>query len=287
MTFEIDRHAVGARSNPVERSWTPHDCMLYALAVGAGHDPLDGLEFTTENTGGTDLRVLPTMAVVLAPIQSDVFSRAGRFDRTKLVHAGHSLAIHTTIPTAGSLRSATEIVGVFDKGSGAVIETRSTATSLESNEPLFEIGSTAFIRGAGGFGGDRGPSVPTNHPPDRGPDHVVTYATRPDQALLYRLTGDRNPMHSDPSFAARAGFDRPILHGLCTYGFTGRALLQALCAGEPSRFRGMEARFTSPVMPGEPLTVRMWIVAAGEAIFTTVVGDGRAALTAGRCTFAP
>jgi acyl dehydratase len=123
------------------------------------------------------------------------------------------------------------------------------------------------------WGGDRGPSGPQNVPPDREPDHRVTYQTSPDQALVYRLSGDRNPLHSDPAFAAMGGFDRPILHGLCTYGFTGRALLHTLCASDPARFHHVEGRFTSPVLPGEALTVSMWEVGGGEALFTTAVGD--------------
>ena len=144
--------------------------------------------------------------------------------------------------------------------------------------------SSVFIRGEGGWGGDRGPSGPQNVPPDRSPDHEVTYQTSPDQALIYRLTGDRNPLHSDPSFAAMGGFDRPILHGLCSYGFTGRALLHTLCDSEASRFRHIEGRFTSPVLPGDALTVSMWETGDGAAVFTTSVGD-RAVIDQGLVRF--
>ena len=122
--------------------------------------------------------------------------------------------------------------------------------------PLYTNLSSAFIRGEGGWGGDRGPSGPQNVPPDRAPDQEVTYQTSPDQALIYRLSGDRNPLHSDPSFAAMGGFDRPILHGLCCYGFTGRALLHSLCDSDAWRFQHIEGRFASPVLPGEALTWR-------------------------------
>jgi acyl dehydratase len=121
-------------------------------------------------------------------------------------------------------------------------------------------------------------------PPEREPDEVVTYQTRPDQALTYRLSGDRNPLHSDPKFAAMGGFDRPILHGLCTYGFTGRALLHALCGSDPARFKSMEGRFSSPVMPGEALTVKMW-KDGDSAVFQTSGDDGRVVIDAGLCTF--
>jgi len=162
------------------------------------------------------------------------------------------------------------------------METRST--DVATGEPLFDTMMSAFIRGEGDFGGDRGPSGPQNVPPERAPDHSVTYSTRPDQALLYRLSGDRNPLHSDPKFAALAGFDRPILHGLCTFGFTGRALLHTLCDSDPSRFTSMDGRFSSPVFPGESLTVNMW-VDGDEAVFQTTGDDGRVVLDAGKCTF--
>ncbi len=140
-------------------------------------------------------------------------------------------------------------------------------------EPLYTNASSAFIRGEGGWGGDRGPSGPKNVPPERDPDHVVTYQTSPDQALVYRLSGDRNPLHTDPSFAAIGGFDRPILHGLCTYGFTGRALLHAAVRQRPRPFHHIEGRFSSPVLPGEALTISVWNVGDGESLFTTSAVD--------------
>ena len=155
----------------------------------------------------------------------------------------------------------------------------------DSGEPLFTNRSSLFLRGEGGFGGDRGPSTSRTAAPDRAPDLSVTYQTRPDQALLYRLNGDRNPLHSDPAFAARGGFPKPILHGLCTYGFTGRGLLHLLCEGDPARFHGMEARFTSPVMPGEALTIDVWRTGDGEAAFRTTASDGRVVLDGGLCTY--
>jgi acyl dehydratase len=141
-----------------------------------------------------------------------------------------------------------------------------------------------FIRGEGGWGGDRGPAAPPP-PPSRQPDHAVSYQTLPAQALIYRLTGDRNPLHSDPVFAARGGFPRPILHGLCTFGFTGRALLHKFCGSDPARFRSMSGRFSKPVLPGDTLTVCMWRIGDGEAAFRTMRGDD-VVLDGGRLTFA-
>jgi len=159
----------------------------------------------------------------------------------------------------------------------------SEAVDVADDQPLFTTTMSAFIRGEGGWGGDRGPSGASNVPPERDPDTVVSYDTRTDQALLYRLNGDRNPLHSDPKFAELAGFPKPILHGLCTYGFTGRALLHGVCGGDPSRFKSMEGRFSTPVMPGDRLDVKIW-VDGNEAIYQTCVGD-TVVLDSGKLTF--
>ena len=167
-----------------------------------------------------------------------------------LVHGEEAVEIHQPLPTEGRISSVTTVTGIYDKGSGAVVAMETKATDLTTGEPMFTIGMSAFIRGEGGFGGDRGPSG-KSVPPDRDPDHRVSYRTRTDQALLYRLNGDRNPLHSDPTFAARGGFDKPILHGLCTYGFTGRALLHQLCGSDPDRFLSMYGRLPRPTFPGD------------------------------------
>jgi acyl dehydratase len=282
----INPEAVGSKSDPVRHSWSSKDAILYALGVGAGAvDPLDELQFTTENTNGVDQRVLPTMAVVLGAGGGGAFASIGSFNPAMLVHGEEAIELHGEIPVDGEVETVGEITGIYDKGKGALVELRSTSTDTSTGEPLFTVTMSAFIRGEGGWGGDRGPSGPKNPPPERDPDHEQAYVTRSDQALIYRLSGDRNPLHSDPSFAAMGGFDRPILHGLCTYGFTGRALLHRLCEGDPARFKAMEGRFSSPVMPGERLTVRMWETGAGEAVFQTTGDDGRVVLDGGKLTY--
>lgn len=273
----IDPSAVGTTSEPVEHSWTSKDCLLYAVGVGAGTEEL---AFTTENSEGVPQQVLPTFAVI-AGAGGGALRSVGSFDFAQLVHGEQAFTLHGPIPVEGRVRTVTTITGIYDKGSGAVVETASESVDAESGEPRFATRSSLFIRGEGGFGGERGPSKRTAIP-EREPDHRVGYRTRPEQALIYRLSGDRNPLHSDPTFAARAGFDRPILHGLCTYGFTGRALLHELCASDPARFRSMEGRFTSPVFPGEQLDVAIW-ADGGEAVFQTQGEDGRVVLT-GTCT---
>ena len=281
----INPDAVGEKSEPSERSWDSKDALLYALGVGAGaEDPFKELEFTTENTTDVQQRVLPTMAVVLGPL-GGAWGKVGTFNPAMLVHGEQGITLHREIPVSGTLRGTSEIVGIYDKGKGAVIATESKCVLADTNEPLFDLRMAAFIRGEGGWGGDRGPSGAKNVPPDRAPDHEVTYQTRHDQALLYRLNGDRNPLHSDPAFAALGGFDRPILHGLCSYGFTGRMLLHTLCDSDPARFGSMDARFSSPVLPGEACTVRVWITGEGEAVFQTVGPDGRVVIDNGGATF--
>jgi acyl dehydratase len=277
----INPDAVGATADPVEQSWTSRDALLYALGVGAG---VDELQFTTENTADTPQRVLPTMAVVLMLGGTGALREIGSFNPAMLVHGSQAIELYGEIPVEGTVSNQGTITGIYDKGSGALVVADVVSTDVATGTPLFKNTTSLFIRGEGGWGGDRGPSADAT-PPERAPDHTVTYATRPDQALLYRLSGDRNPLHSDPSFAARGGFDRPILHGLCTYGFTGRALLHSLCDSDPARFTSMSGRFATPVYPGEELTIEIWRTDDGAASFVTKGGDGRVVLDTGRCTF--
>ncbi|HUV10024.1 MAG TPA: MaoC/PaaZ C-terminal domain-containing protein, partial [Acidimicrobiia bacterium] len=278
--------AAGTVSEPAEASWTSKDSLLYALGVGAGATDPTGfeLEFTTENTADVEQRALPTMPVVInASGGGNVMSAIGTFDWAMLVHGEQSVALHQPLPVAGTATMQGKVAAIYDKGKAAVVVLENEAKDA-NGKPLFTTSMSAFIRGEGGWGGDRGPSGPRNVAPDRDPDHVVSYDTRTDQALLYRLNGDRNPLHSDPSFAALAGFPKPILHGLCTYGFTGRALLHAVCGSDPARFKSMEGRFSTPVMPGDRLDVKIW-VDGNEAIFQTCVGDN-VVFDAGKLTFA-
>jgi acyl dehydratase len=264
----LNPDAVGSKGEPVEVSWTSKDCLLYAVGIGAGtHE----LAFTTENTNGVEQQVFPTFPVVIGWGKGSAMNSIGTFNPALLVHGQQSVTLHRPVPVEGIATLQSEITAMYDKEKAAVVLT--TTTAVLDGEPLYTNTASVFIRGEGGWGGDRGPSGPRNVPPDREPDRRVTYETSPNQALLYRLSGDRNPLHSDPAFAAMGGFDRPILHGLCTYGFTGRALLHTFCGSDPARFEHIEGRFTSPVMPGESLTINMWETGDGEAVFTTAVGD--------------
>jgi len=281
MAMPINPNAVGTTSEPVERSWNSKDALLYAVGVGAG---LDELQYTTENSRDIQQAVLPTFAVI-AGIGGNAMSEIGDFNFAMLVHGEQAIQVHKPIPVEGTVRTVSKVTAIWDKGSGAVIETESESVDVQTGDPQFTNRSAVFIRGEGGWGGDRGPSGGRNAAPERAPDHVVTYETRPDQALTYRLSGDRNPLHSDPAFAAMAGFEKPILHGLCTYGFTGRALLHTLCGGDAARFKSMEGRFSRPVYPGDALTVSMW-VNGSEAIFQTKTQRDEVVIDGGLCVFA-
>ncbi len=281
----INPDALGAEGSPVRSSWTSKDCLLYALSVGAGMDDPVGseLEFTTENSHEITHQALPTMCVVLGgglDFSADNLMRhLGTFNPALVLHGEQTIKLHRPLPVAATISTVPKITGIYDKGQNAVVEITFSATDTADGKPMFTNVATLVLRGEGGWGGNRGPSAPGIDRPDRTADQVVSYTTRTDQALLYRLNGDRNPLHSDPAFAALAGFDRPILHGLCSYGFVGRALLHAVCDGDPTRFGGMYGRFTAPVFPGDQLDVHIW-TEGDRAWYRTLVG-GRPAIDNG------
>src|SRR5579872_3077854 len=279
----LDHSLVGVPSEPQLRSWDSKDALLYAVGVGAGlGDPLRELEFTTENCEGIEQKVLPTFAVLVA--QSRTSRSLGDFDRALLVHAEQFFELHRPLPAAGTVAVIATVTGIYDKGSGALVVSENVAVDAATGEPLVTARSGTFIRGEGGFGGPRGAGLPWERP-DREPDQQVVLRTRPEQALIYRLSGDRNPLHVDPKFAARGGFSQPILHGLCTYGVTGRALLHALCDSDPARFTFMHGRFSRPVLPGESLTVSIWLTGddtGDTAFFQTSKAYGTVVIDRGR-----
>jgi acyl dehydratase len=287
----LNLDAVGLTSEPSERTWDHRDALLYALGVGAGAlDPTGfELEFTTENSAGVDQKVLPTFATIVGQ-GGRMMGDLGDIDMTKLVHGEQVIILHGAIPVSGTVRITTTVAGMYDKGSGGLVVLESESVDATTGAPAFTTRTGLFIREAGGFGGPRGPegdedSALVSQPvPSREPDEVVSYATRSDQALLYRLSGDRNPLHSDPTFAKRAGFDRPILHGLCTYGFTGRGLLHAACGSDPSRFGSMRARFSRPTLPGDTLSISIWDIgqeSAGAYRFRTENQRGEVVIDGG------
>ena len=237
-------------------SYSDRETLLYALGIGLGADPMDRqeLNFVYER----DLRIVPTQATVLA--WEDRWAVASGLDLTKVVHGEQSIVLHQPLPSSGTIVARFRVRDIFDKGvdKGALVLTEQTIFDQASGALLCTNASTIFARGDGGFGGPRGETMPLHPIPDRAPDKTIDLTTRPDQALLYRLSGDRNPLHADPDFAATAGFPRPILHGLCTYGYACRALLIGLCDYRPERVAEFSGRFSSPVFPGETIRTELW-----------------------------
>ena len=278
----INPEAVGTSTGPFESSWSDYECMRYALSVGAAAEDPTGRElvYTTENTAGTPLRALPTMCTVLGGVLNapSPLAGIGSYDRKMSVHGSVEFALHQPLPTEAVVRSTITVASIYDKKSGALVNLRVDAVDV-SGEAVFTVRNGIFIRGEGGWGGDTGPAWTAPPPPVPEPDAVVTQSTRHDQPLLYRLNGDRNPLHSDPSVARAAGFERPIMHGLCTVGFVGRALLPIACDGDPAAVLGFGCRFAAPALPGDQLESRIWVVARGVQFETH--SAGKVVLTGG------
>lgn len=249
--------ALAAEPRSGEIAWDHKDVQLYHLGIGAGRpatDP-DELRYTLESR----LHVLPSFATVAgsgAPGVISGLSMPGiEVDLARVLHGGQSLTVHRPIPVEGSATATSRIAAVYDKVKAAVLVLRTEVADADG--PLWTNDAQIFVRGEGGWGGDRGPSA-ILEPLVGEPDRTVERAIREDQALLYRLSGDWNPLHADPEFAERAGFDRPILHGLCTYGMTLKAVVDTLLDGDVTRVRGCTTRFAGVVYPGETLRIRMW-----------------------------
>ena len=269
--------AIGAELGSVEFSWSESDVLLYHLAIGA-----TDLSYTLE---GPALQVLPSFGVVAPtfhmtdPPPLDL--PGCDINLAQVVHGSQSIAVTGPVPTAGSARVTTRISDVWDKGKAAVIWQEGVAVSPEG-EPLWTTRSSIFVRGEGGWGGDRGSSTPVELP-DRPPDADAAYDVLPQQALLYRLCGDRNPLHADPDFAKAAGFPAPILHGLCSYGIVLRTLTEELLGGDATQVGGFGVRFAGVLFPGETIRVRGWreddrivasaTVAGGQREGAPVLGD--------------
>jgi acyl dehydratase len=245
------------RPEDVTHRYTSRDAMLYALGIGLSSDPLDEreLRYTYEK----DLLVLPTFAVTLGNPKT-WWRETGQIDVTQVVHGEQGLRIHKTPAPEGEVIGSTRIVDIIDKGEGrgALLYTERTVTDAVSGELIATATSTSFARGNGGFGGPSGPVKPVHEIPTRAPDCVLDMPTLPRAALIYRLSGDYNPLHADPAIGTAAGFRQPILHGLCSYGIAGWAITTRLCDNDPSRVVAMDTRFSSPVYPGETIRVELW-----------------------------
>lgn len=247
--------------------WTRRDVLLYHLSLGAGAGADPELRWTYEPR----LQVLPTFALVAGqgPSAGDVppaaLSLPGiDIDLRRILHGGQTVTVHRPLEPAGTAHVSTGVVDVWDKGKAAVIVLESRATAPDG-EPLWTSTMQIWARGEGGFGGPPGPESEESLPA-RDPDHVLTSATTAGQALLYRLNGDLNPLHIDPAVAAQAGFERPILHGLATYGIVAKALVDELLDGDASRLRSLSVRFAGVLLPGESITTQVWREADGRLL---------------------
>lgn len=246
------------RFPPIRQTLTRKDCILYALGVGLGGDPLDErqLRFLYEE----GLAALPTMAAVLAYPGFWIKDPATGIDWRRVVHGEQRLVIHRPLPVEGELIGRSRITGLVDKGpgKGALLYTERVIADAAGGAPYASLEQSTFCRGEGGFGGAAGPTWPVHALPARPPDQICDLPSLPQQALLYRLSGDDNPLHVDPATARAAGFERPILHGLCTLGIAGHALLATCCGYNPARFRSLALRFSAPLYPGETIRTEMW-----------------------------
>jgi acyl dehydratase len=252
--MNVDLRVVGREVGPVEVTWTETDAMLYALGVGAGQaDPAAELDLTTENTQGVEVRTVPSFGVVIVQ-RARLHPQRDIAPGALSLHASQSVTLEQPLPVSGTVSVTSRVRDVLDKGTGALVITDSVAAD-RSGHIVLRTESVSFLRGAGGFSGSRGPKSAWTCP-GRPPDHVERFFIPAGQALLYRLSGDRNPLHSDPGVSSRAGYQRPILHGMCTFGYACRILGRALARG--TRMREMSARFTAPVYPGSDLIVEAW-----------------------------
>lgn len=271
-----------------EFSYTEKDVILYALGIGMARDPLDERElaFVYEKA----LKVMPTAATVLAattrgaPLQPmPAGLKVSELNYLMMVHGEQKVVLHRPLPTSGTFTADSRVVGAYDKGKdkGALVVNETIWTD-SNGDKIVTLTNTAFARGDGGFGGPSGGGPAPHIVPDRAPDNIWRFETRPDQALLYRLSGDRNPLHIEPEIARRGGFDRPILHGLCTFGITARAVLETYADYDANAIVEHEVRFSAPVLPGDLLEVSLWRDGDIVSFEASVPGRGVVAIKAGR-----
>jgi 3-hydroxyacyl-CoA dehydrogenase/3a,7a,12a-trihydroxy-5b-cholest-24-enoyl-CoA hydratase len=266
----IDLSLVGQKLEPSTFEYTDRDVMLYALGVGASTDEL---QYVFER----GLKVIPTFGVIPAFPALGSLVGVAKINPVMILHGEQAIEIRKPFPVKGKLTTVGTIKGIYDKGRGALVVVDAETTD-EAGETLCVNTFGIFVRGEGGFGGDRGPSGRRNLPPERAPDEVVEMQTLPQQAAIYRLSGDRNPLHIDPDFAKMAGFDKPILHGLCTFGHVARAVIQKYCDGDSDRFKGLDARFTGVVFPGEKIITEMWKESDSQIILQAKTERGEVVL---------
>ncbi|MEP9370035.1 MaoC/PaaZ C-terminal domain-containing protein [Xanthobacter sp. VNH20] len=264
----------------VRQSYGPRECAFYALSIGVGQDPMDRADLSFVGAG--QLTPFPTLPLVLGHPGFWLPNPDTGVDAVRLVHGEQGITLYAPLPSEGTVVGKTRVVGIIDKGEGrgALLYSEKQLRDAETGALYATTRSTTFLRGDGGFGGPAGPVKAFHIVPDTAPEIVHETVTRPEQALWYRWNGDNNPLHLDPDVAAKAGFQRPILHGLCSLGIAAHGLVATLCKGDPQRLKGLDARFTATVTPGETLRTEIW----GDGSFRTraverdvvVIGNGLA-----------
>lgn len=274
-------------SGPAELSYGERDAIIYALGVGAGLERLgeDDLRLVYEK----DLRVLPTFATTLLDPSGDLFGRA-EIDFRKVVHSEQRLVVHAPLPPAGKVSTTSRVLGVADKGAekGAVVYVEHTIADAASGATYATVVLTLYCRGDGGFGGPNLDPFPVHPIPQRAPDRERRQPVPANQAALYRhAIKDANPLHIDPAVAKAVGFDQPLLHGLCTYGFAARAIIADWCDDDPSRIRSFDVRFAAPFFPGETLVTRSWRDGAVISFECEAAERGAVIFRSGRCEIGP
>jgi len=280
--LDFDRVA-GFRRETDLRSYSTRDSCLYGLSVSPPFQPGDemALDLVLETRGP---KILPTMASVLA----ESLSRFLGLDMRGVTHAQQQLICHRPLPPQGELVIDGHVTAVIDKGAdrGALVTFENVATLKGETTPLFTLSNTLFARRDGGFGQSFGTPVPRHLVPERASDLFDRSQTRTDQALIFRLNGDLNPLHAEPAFAAKSGFAQPILHGLCTYGMACRAIVRAVLGGDPSRIHRFDVRFTAPLYPGETLQTEIWVDGDEISFRCTAVERAVVVLDGGYCLLA-
>lgn len=256
----------------VEQAYSEKDAILYALGIGLGQDPADPaqLAFVYEQ----DLKVLPTFALVLGLSPFLLRDANAGIDFVQLVHGEESAAFYRPLAPSGRIVARTRMLDVIDKGAGrgALVVFERVIIDKATGEKVAALTQTVFCRGDGGFGAEKRNTPPPHAIPGRAPDSICDLPTRPETALIYRLSGDANPLHADPAFARSAGFERPILHGLATFGIVGHAMLKTLCDYDPSRLAKIAGRFSAPVFPGETIRTEIWRDGKAISFRARVVG---------------
>lgn len=289
-TVRLSGDLVGLELPDATWSWSWREAVLYALGIGARPGPgalaepegdEGDLDFLYEKRGP---QVYPTFAVIPGMTALGGLREVVQLELSRMLHGEQGITLHRPLPGEGTVTVKGRVVEVWDKGTAAVIGVESEL--VDDDGPLATTYASLFAKGYGGFGGERGPDTSERHrPPDRPADHAVGDDVHAEQAALYRLSGDRVPLHVDPSFARKAGYPGPFLHGLCTYGFAGRAVLRALCGNDPARLISFRARFADLVWMGDRITTKIWIVGDGEATVQSETQDGKIVLSQAHARF--